>query len=123
MIEKRDIEIKKNQEKLKEVNKLKNEYYSLRKIEKLLDTIDQIALFENYDFIDAIVDEEIIGDDKLNMTFKIQESEKFYVERINILGNHIPQENFIRNQLIVDEGDPFNQILFNQNNESYQKRA
>lgn len=28
MIEKRDIEIKKNQEKLKEVNKLKNEYYN-----------------------------------------------------------------------------------------------
>ncbi len=100
--------------KIKKIfDKLKNEYYSLRKIEKLLDTIDQIALFENYDFIDAIVDEEIIGDDKLNMTFKIQESEKFYVERINILGNHITQENFIRNQLIVDEGDPFNKILHN----------
>ena len=93
--------------------KLKNEYYSLSKIEKLLDTIDQIALFENYEFIDAIVDEEIVGVDKLNMTFKIQESEKFYVERINILGNHITQENFIRNQLIVDEGDPFNKILHN----------
>tara|TARA_Y100000817_G_scaffold21384_1_gene15529 strand:- start:3265 stop:3480 length:216 start_codon:yes stop_codon:yes gene_type:complete len=31
MIEKRDIEIKKNQEKLKEVNKLKNEYYNYNK--------------------------------------------------------------------------------------------
>ena len=35
------------------------------------------------------------------------------MERINILGNHITQENYIRNQLIVDEGDPFNKILHN----------
>ncbi len=94
-------------------NKLKNENYSLRKIEKLLDKIDQIALDENYEFIDAIVTEEIVDDNKLNLTFKILESEKFYVERINILGNHITQEAYIRNQLIVDEGDPFNEILNN----------
>ena len=42
---------------LKFFKKLKNENYSLRKIEKLLDTIDQIALSENYDFIDAVVNE------------------------------------------------------------------
>ena len=70
-------------------------------------------MLENYDFIDAIVNEEIVDDNKLNITFKIEESEKFYVERINILGNHITTEQFIRNQLIVDEGDPFNAILHN----------
>jgi len=94
-------------------NKLKNNHYSLSQIEKLLDTIDQIALSENYDFIDAVVSEEVVDGNKLNITFNIQESEKFYVEKINILGNHITQENFIRNQLIVDEGDPFNSILHN----------
>ena len=94
-------------------NKLKNNHYSLTQIEKLLDTIDQIALSENYDFIDAVVSEEVVDGNKLNITFNIQESEKFYVEKINILGNHITQENFIRNQLIVDEGDPFNSILHN----------
>ncbi len=94
-------------------DKLKNNHYSLSQIEKLLDTIDQIALSENYDFIDAIVSEEVVDGNKLNITFNIQESEKFYVEKINILGNHITQENFIRNQLIVDEGDPFNSILHN----------
>ncbi len=93
--------------------KLKNNHYSLSQIEKLLDTIDQIALSENYDFIDAVVSEEVVDGNKLNITFNIQESEKFYVEKINILGNHITQENFIRNQLIVDEGDPFNSILHN----------
>ncbi len=98
---------------LKKFKKLKNTKYSLRQIQKLLDTIDQIALFENYDFIDASVGEEIVDGNKLNLTFTISESKKFYVERINILGNHITQENYIRNQLVVDEGDPFNKILHN----------
>ena len=106
-----------NREKFSKIEKifkkLKNKYYSLRSIEKLLDTIDQIALFENYDFIDAVVNEETVDNNKLNITFSIQESKKFYVERINILGNHITQENFIRNQFVVDEGDPFNKILHN----------
>ncbi len=108
-----DFDEKKFSKILKIFKKLKNEYYSLRKIEKLLDTIDQIALLENYDFIDAVVNEETVDDNKLNLTFTIQESEKFYVERINVLGNHITQENFIRNQFVVDEGDPFNKILHN----------
>ncbi len=108
-----DFETKKFSKIEKVFKKLKNKTYSLKSIEKLLDTIDNIALLENYDFIDAIVNEEIIDNNKLNITFTIQESEKFYVERINILGNHITQENYIRNQLIVDEGDPFNKILHN----------
>jgi outer membrane protein insertion porin family len=39
------------------------------------------------------------------------ETEKFYVEKINILGNNITQENVIRDALEVDEGDPFNELL------------
>ena len=39
------------------------------------------------------------------------ESEKLYVEKINILGNDITQENVIRDALEVDEGDPFNELL------------
>ena len=39
------------------------------------------------------------------------ETEKFYVEQINILGNDITQENVIRDSLEVDEGDPFNELL------------
>ncbi len=108
-----DFEKEKFSKITKIFKKLKNETYSLYKIEKLLDTIDEIALLENYDFIDSVVSEEIVNENKLNLTFKIKESEKFYVERINIVGNHITYEEFIRNQLIVDEGDPFNKILHN----------
>ena len=31
--------------------------------------------------------------------------------KINIFGNNVTKENVIRNQLEIDEGDPFNEIL------------
>ena len=43
----------------------------------------------------------------------IEDVEKYFVNRINIFGNNITQENVIRNQFEIDEGDPFNDILQN----------
>ena len=48
---------------------------------------------------------------KLNINFNIEETEKFYVEKINIFGNNVTRETVIRNQLEIDEGDIFNEIL------------
>ena len=48
---------------------------------------------------------------KLDITFKINEADKYFVKKINIFGNNITQENVIRNQFEIDEGDPFNEIL------------
>ena len=69
-------------------------------------------MFENYEFINANVI-ETVADNKINFIFEIKESEKVFVNKINILGNNITAEEFIRNILIVDEGDPFNKILHN----------
>jgi outer membrane protein insertion porin family len=92
--------------------KIKNEPYSINIINNILDEIDEITSLEQYQFIKASVVENIIAD-KINLTFKIDETEKFYVERINVFGNSVTQENVIRNQLELDEGDPFNEILLN----------
>ena len=92
--------------------KIKNEKYSYKRIEKILDEIEKIALYQNYEFIDAKVIEKIKGN-KINFTFEIEDTEKLYVNKINILGNNFTSEKYIRNLLIVDEGDPFNKILHN----------
>ena len=47
----------------------------------------------------------------INLEFIVAEGENFYVNRINIFGNTITSENVIRNQLLLDEGDPFSEIL------------
>tara|TARA_B100000579_G_scaffold413489_1_gene406173 strand:+ start:522 stop:2765 length:2244 start_codon:yes stop_codon:yes gene_type:complete len=97
----------------KTFNNLEKSTYSYKGIESILDEIDKIAATENYEFIDVTVSETIIDDDKIDFVFKIKEGEKFYVQSINILGNNITNEEFIRQQIIVDEGDPFNALLHN----------
>ena len=96
----------------KTFSKLENEAYSLNKLNKILKEIDIIASNRLYDFISVDVT-ETIKDDKINFEFIVSDSEKFYVEKINIIGNYNTIEDVFRNNLIVDEGDPFNEILFN----------
>ena len=92
--------------------KLKNEPYSINSVENIIDEIDKIAILEQYESIQARVEENIVGN-KINLKFKIEETEKFIVEKINIFGNNITRESVIRNQFYIDEGDPFNDILTN----------
>ncbi len=91
-------------------SELKNTRYSLNKINEILEEIDNVVLDEQYESVEALVEEEI-DENKLNLKFIINETEKIFVEQINIFGNNITSENVIRNQLLVDEGDPFNKIL------------
>ena len=93
------------------LDNLKNERYSLNKLNKVVKQIDQISISRLYDFLDASIETEIIEDDKLDITFEVKESEKFYVKRINVIGNNITEERVIRDMLEVDEGDPFNKLL------------
>ena len=101
----------------KDINKvlknLKGKKYSLNNIKKILDEVDKVALSKQYEFVNAKISENIINNNKLNFTISMEESEKFYVEKINISGNNITLEEVLRNSFIVDEGDPFNKILFN----------
>ena len=92
--------------------KTKGEPYSINTIEKILDEIDLITTLEQYKFIKANVIENI-NKNFIDLEFIIEEGEKFYVDKINILGNTVTAENVIRNKLLLDEGDPFSEILLN----------
>ncbi|WP_435087299.1 outer membrane protein assembly factor BamA [Candidatus Pelagibacter bacterium nBUS_29] len=98
------------------INKLFNEIsgkpYSINTIDKILDEIDLITTFEQYKFIKANVLENI-NENIIDLEFIVEEGENFYVNRINIFGNTVTAENVIRNQLVLDEGDPFSEILLN----------
>ena len=95
----------------KEMNKMVNKPYSLNQISKIVDEIDKITLSRQYDFINADLEEKITSENSLDIIINIKESEKFYVERINVFGNNITYENVIRDKLEIDEGDPYNELL------------
>ncbi len=92
---------------------LKGQLYSVDAFNTILSDIENIASSRLYDFIDAKVDEKIVENNKINFIFNVSDSTKYYVERVNILGNYTTIEEVIRNKLIVDEGDPLNKILYN----------
>ena len=94
------------------LKELKGDPYSIYSVEKILNEIDFIALNEEYKSVNAFVEEKIILN-QLDLDFVIEETEKYSVEKINIFGNNITRESVIRNQLEVDEGDPYNEILKN----------
>ena len=94
------------------LNDYSDKLYSFKIIEKMIKTIENIASTENYEFINVDIDERVTSDNKIAITLNINESDKFYVNRINISGNNVTIEDVIRNELSIDEGDPLNNILF-----------
>ena len=94
-------------------DKIKNKKYSLNRVNLILKEIENIATLKLYDFINAKVEEIIVDNNKINFNFNIVDSEKFYVEKVNFFGNFNTIEEVLRNKLIVDEGDPLNEVLYN----------
>ena len=102
-----------NKETFLPLNKIYKEYigqyYSPFKIKKILDDLDSLISANNLQFVEHNVQEEVLGD-KISITFNIFEGEKILVERINIFGNNITDEDVIRGELVLDEGDPFTKL-------------
>ena len=96
----------------KKLNKFSGEKYSLRVVEKMLKQIESIASVKQYEFINANIDEKLVGN-KIDISIKILDDQpNVFVKKINILGNNVTVEEVIRNEFIIDEGDPFNNVLF-----------
>ncbi len=89
-----------------EFKKYIGDYYSPFKIKKLLEELDRLIEFNNLQFVEHNVQEEI-QNDAINIILNIYEGPKDIVERINITGNNVTNEDVIRGELILDEGDPF----------------
>ncbi len=97
---------------LKIINDLKNQKFSEKKLNEIIDEINLLALQKEFIFVNTKYDLVILENNKINVKFSFDDLEKLYVEKINIFGNYITEEKVIRNSLIVDEGDAYNKYLF-----------
>ena len=86
------------------------DYYSPFKIKKLLESLDDLIEKNNLQFVEHNVKEIVNEDGTINITFNVFEGEKLLVERINVIGNTVTNEDVIRSELILDEGDPFTKL-------------
>ena len=90
-------------------DKYVGDYYSPFKVQKILTSLDSIIENNNLQFVEHNVEEEI-DNETIKITFNIFEGEKNLVERINIYGNNVTNEDVIRSELVIDEGDPFSNL-------------
>ena len=93
----------------KSFKKTVGSYYSPFKIKNLLEDIDEVIEQKSLQFVEHKV-EEIVQGDSIEIIFKIYEGTKVLVERIDIVGNNVTNENVIRSELLLDEGDPFTKL-------------
>ena len=93
----------------KDYRKLIGDYYSPFKIKKLLEKLDELIDNNSLQFVEHNV-EEIIDNESIGIVFNIFEGEKILIERVNITGNSVTNEDVIRGELIIDEGDPFTKL-------------
>ena len=96
----------------KKFSKLKNKKYSKKIINNLINDLNDYTLLNDFVFINASFEEKELPENKINVIVNFEDIKKQYVERINIYGNFITDEKVLRNALIIDEGDPFNEVLF-----------
>ena len=95
----------------KSYQKYIGEFYSPFSITVLLKDIDEIIENNNLQFVEHNVEEKLDeSTGEIEILFNIFEAKKILVERINIVGNNITNENVIRSELMLDEGDPFTKL-------------
>jgi len=95
-----------------EFNKIVGEYYSVKKLTSILEKIDKLSEQKELQFINHSVTETLDAD-TVEVKIDIFEGQKFTIERINIAGNSVTNDEVIRGEIIVDEGDPYSALLIN----------
>lgn len=84
----------------------KNETYSNVQIEKNIDRLVEELSNQGYAFVEVIPMIRKNKDTKqISLTFDLKPGAKIYVNRINIEGNTRTQDNVIRRQMRLEEGD------------------
>ncbi len=98
---------------VKKYKKIIGKYYSPFLIKKLLDEVDLLIASNDLQFIEHTVN-EIIENKDIEIKINIFEGSKKLVEKINIKGNYVTEESVIRSELLLDEGDPLNNLKLDQ---------
>ena len=88
------------------------DYYDASKVDKSVENLTLEASRQGFVF--AKVNPEIKrndGESSLNITYNIVEGPRTYIERIDIVGNFRTEDEVIRRELRLFEGDAFNRVL------------
>ena len=86
----------------------KGDWFSSKEIDESIKQITNETTKMGYAFVDVSPRIKKIGDNKVEVTFVIQEGTKIFIDRINVTGNIKTNDTVIRRELTFVEGDAYN---------------
>ena len=90
----------------------KGDVFSTAKLRKGLENMRK--LYGNFGYIDFVAEPSFDPqpDGKMDMSLSVDEGHQFFVRRIDFTGNTTTRDKVIRRQLLIDEGQIFNNALW-----------
>ncbi len=87
----------------------KGDWYNAKAVEDTVDNITKTAGLFGYAFasVDPVFNRDK-EDKTMNITFRVAETPRVYVEAVNVNGNTLTQDKVIRREFRLAEGDAFN---------------
>ena len=88
------------------------DYYDASKVDKSVENLTLEASRQGFVFAKVNPDiQRNEGQNSLNITYNLVEGPRTYIERIDIVGNYRTEDEVIRRELRLFEGDAFNRVL------------
>ena len=85
------------------------DWYNADKVEKSVYAITDALGKHGFAFVDVVPElSRDAAQSKINLTFRVKEGERVFVDRINITGNTRTEDEVIRREFRIAEGDAFN---------------
>ena len=85
------------------------DFYNAKQVEDTVETLSETAGLFGYAFADVRPQFDRDKDTlTMSIVFKVAESDRVYVERIDINGNTLTQDKVVRREFRLNEGDAFN---------------
>ncbi|QLC26781.1 outer membrane protein assembly factor BamA [Parasphingopyxis algicola] len=88
------------------------DWYNAQQIEDTVDRLNETAGLLGYAFAETRPEFNINRDDRtMDVRFRIEQTPRVYIERIDINGNTLTRDKVIRREFRLQEGDAFNSFL------------
>jgi outer membrane protein insertion porin family len=87
------------------------DWYNAQQVEDTVDSLNELSGLFGYAFSDVRPQFNRHRDNlTMDVTFRVAETPRVYVERIDISGNTVTRDKVIRREFRLVEGDPFNSV-------------
>ncbi|HET9334957.1 MAG TPA: outer membrane protein assembly factor BamA [Sphingomicrobium sp.] len=87
------------------------DWFNAKLVEDTVTGLNEVAGAQGYAFADVSPNFERDAEAKtMSLTFRVAETPRVYVERINIQGNTVTRDKVIRREFRLNEGDAFNAL-------------